>query len=155
MIGRNAGEGGRNVCRQALFRMRPTTFYGGGTMRKMRWLSLVLCLGMVFSLAACADAGDQEKPDPDPGGGTGTEERPEGTLTIEDVYVWTGYPAVEFFPEFSVASEAEPITYEYDNTGNLTKVTDYDESGNITCETLFEYDEEGNLISEEEIRYDR
>lgn len=117
MIGRNAPEDGRNDYGQTLFHMRPAAFYGGGTMRKMRWLSLAICLGMVFSLAACTGTEDQEKPDPNPpGGGTGTEERPEGTLTVDDVYVWTGYPAVEFFPEFSVASEAEPITYEYDNT---------------------------------------
>ena len=86
-------------------------------MRKMRWLSLALCLGMVFSLAACVGTEEQEKPNPDPpGGDTGSEDRLEGTLTIGDVYVWTEYPAVEFFPEFSVASETEPITYEYDST---------------------------------------
>ena len=100
-------------------------------MKKSRFFAGLLCLCMVFSLAACGGPVEGEPPVSD-GPGTQepgeTPERPEGTLTIEDVYVWKDYPAVEFFPVFSVASEAEPLTYEYD-------------------ETLIAVDGENNLIS--------
>ena len=88
-------------------------------MKKNKALAILLSIGMIFSLAACT-GGETTNPDPDDGQqetpGGDTTERPSGTLTIGDVSVWTGYPAVEFFPVFSAASEAEPITYEYDDT---------------------------------------
>ena len=89
-------------------------------MKKIAWASLLMCLGMALSFAACnpvpekgSDGGGGEQ-----GGGDITEqpERPEGTLSIGDVYVWKDYPAVEFFPVFSSGAEAEPLTYEYDDS---------------------------------------
>lgn len=94
-------------------------------MKRIRWVALGLCLCLVFALTACAKGAAE--PSGDPTDKPGTPE-PAGTLTIEDVRVWKGYPAVEFFPVFSVESEAEELVYEYDDS-------------------VIEVDAENNLIS--------
>ena len=39
-----------------------------------------------------------------------------GTLSVETVYAWLGYPAAHFFPVFSNEAYKEELSYEYDTT---------------------------------------
>ena len=47
----------------------------------------------------------------------GCKKEERGTLTVDTVYAWVGYPAVSFFPTFSDEAYKEELTYEYDASG--------------------------------------
>jgi lysophospholipase L1-like esterase len=46
-----------------------------------------------------------------------TEAIDYGTLAIDDVFAWVGYPENTVIPTFSIPELAETLTYEYDSTG--------------------------------------
>jgi len=41
----------------------------------------------------------------------------KGTLNIDPVYAWLGYPDVDFYPDFSKPEQAEVLKYAYDESG--------------------------------------
>ena len=41
----------------------------------------------------------------------------KGTLSIEHVYAWVGYPDADFYPKFSMPEYREELTYTYDAEG--------------------------------------
>ena len=93
-------------------------------MKTMMTLILVLmCATLCLSLAACNEepAPAETTPPPNPEETDPVPEETEapvdyGTLDIDDVFAWVGYPESIIFPVFSKEECKETLTYEYDAT---------------------------------------
>ena len=87
-------------------------------------LSLIMvfmCSILCMSLAACSEDPIPAETTPAPADTDPVPEETEpmvdyGTLTIDDVFAWVGYPDSIFFPVFSNEEYKEALTYEYDTS---------------------------------------
>ena len=82
---------------------------------------IVTCAFLGVSLVACnEDGADDATSAPDEASSAPaetTEAVDYGTLAIDDVFAWIGYPNNKVIPIFSMPENAETLTYEYDESG--------------------------------------
>ena len=76
----------------------------------------VTCAFLGCSLSACTDDKETAETLPETSAES-TEPIDYGTLVIDDVFVWVGYPENIVIPVFSKPDLAEKLTYEYDANG--------------------------------------
>ncbi len=92
-------------------------------MKKLMTSLLVLtCALLGFSLSACTDDASNENtaetfPETSAPSVESTEQVDYGTLAIDDVFAWVGYPENIVIPVFSNPELAEKLNFEYDANG--------------------------------------
>ena len=82
---------------------------------------VLTCALLGMSLSACTDELDSNETSVPEETSVVSAEITEpidyGTLTIDDVFAWVGYPENFVIPTFSIPELAEELTYEYDTAG--------------------------------------
>ncbi|MBO5702367.1 MAG: hypothetical protein J6S71_08005, partial [Clostridia bacterium] len=84
-------------------------------------IMVFMCLILCMSLAACSKDPIPAETTPAPADTDPIPEETEpmvdyGTLTIDDVFAWVGYPESIILPVFSNEEHKEALTYEYDTS---------------------------------------
>ena len=75
----------------------------------------------LLCLTLCACTSNEVPKDSSPTTTTAVTTAPtpvdKGTLSIDNVYAWVGYPDADFYPVFSMPEHKEELTYTYDTEG--------------------------------------